>query len=240
MAKVFLQKLAARSPLSDQERALIAALPSGDVRISSREFIVHEGEHLNRSVLLLDGLAARYKLLPDGGRQIVSLHVAGDVIDLHTALLKVADHSVAAFGPARIAYLSHDAVRTAIDASPAIARAMWREVLVDASIAREWLLNVGRRDAYGRIAHLFCELALRMEVVGLYRGGSLPLPLTQADLADATGLTPVHVNRTMQRLRADGLVSTRGAELCIHDWDGLALAGTFDPAYLFIGEAKPA
>lgn len=238
MAKVFLHKLAARSPLSDQERALIAALPSGEVRISSREFIVHEGEHLNRSVLLLGGIAARYKLLPDGGRQIVSLHVAGDVIDLHTTILKVADHSVAAFGPARIAYLSHEALRAVIDASPAIARALWREALVDAAIAREWLLNVGRRDAYGRIAHLFCELALRMEVVGLYRGGSFPLPLTQGDLADATGLTPVHVNRTMQRLRADGLVSTRGTELCIHDWDGLALAGTFDPAYLYIGETR--
>jgi CRP-like cAMP-binding protein len=237
MLTPFLRKLAAHSPLSAADRAALAALPAGELRVHAREFIVYEGARLSRSVLLLEGFAARYKLLPDGGRQILSLHVAGDIVDLHSAILKVADHSITAFGPARVAYLPHDALLGAIDASPSIARALWRDALIDAAITREWLLNVGRRDAYARMAHLFCELALRLEAVGLCQDGRFPLPLTQAELADTTGLTPVHVNRTLQRMRTDGLISTRGVELCIEDWGRLADVGSFDPAYLYLGAA---
>ena len=234
MIEPLLRKLASHSPLAAAERGVLAALPAGEMRVHAREFVVHEGAQLSRSVLLLEGFAARFKLLPDGERQIVSLHVAGDIVDLHSAVLKVADRSIAAFSPARVAYLPHDTLLAALEASPAIARALWRDALIDAAISREWLLNVGRRDAYARMAHLFCELALRLGAVGLYRDGCFPLPLTQAELADTTGLTPVHVNRTLQRLRTDGLISTRGVELCIEDWDRLADAGSFDPSYLYL------
>jgi CRP-like cAMP-binding protein len=236
MSEAFLRKLSARSPLSDDDRAVLAALPQGDVRVGTREFVVQEGERVDRSLLLLEGLAARYKLLPNGNRQIVSLHVAGDLLDLHSAILKVTDHSIAAFGPARIAHVLHEPLLAAMEASPAIARALWRDALVDAANSREWLLNVGRRDAYARTAHLLCELALRLGAVGLCRDGRFTLPLTQGDLADTTGLTAVHINRTLQRLRADGLISTHGSEVRIEDWARLAAAGSFDPAYLYLGD----
>lgn len=240
MIDAFLRKLAARSPLGPADLDVLAGLPAGDLRVGSRDLVVQEGERVSRSLLVIDGFAARFKMLPDGNRQIVSLHVAGDIVDLHTAFLRVADHSVAAFGPARIAFVPHDALLATIETSPAIMRAMWHDMVVDAAITREWLLNVGRRDAYARMAHLFCELALRLKVVGLCQGGHFQLPLTQGELADTTGLTPVHVNRTLQRLRADRLITTRGTELWIEDWDRLAAAGGFDPSYLYLGAAETA
>jgi CRP-like cAMP-binding protein len=189
---------------------------------------------VNRACVLVEGMACRYKLLHDGSRQIVSIHMAGDIMDLHSAVLKVADHGIGALGHARVAYLPHEAVAAAVERHCGIARAFWRETLVDGSIYREWLLNVGRRDAYARLAHLFCEMMLRADAIGLSRGERFPFPLSQAELADATGLTAVHVNRTIQRLRADGLISTRHADITVEDWNGLAEAGSFDPAYLHL------
>lgn len=219
---------------------MLLALPVDDTSTLPRQPIALEGEPLTRSCVLLDGFACRYKLSPDGSRQIVSFHMPGDLIDLHSALLKVADHSIAAIGRAHVAYLPHAVIFETTRRYAGIAHAFWLETVIDGSIFREWLLNVGRRDAYGRLAHLFCELALRLDSVGLCPNGRCQFPVTQTDLADATGLTPVHVNRTMQRLRADKLISTHGTELRILDWKGLIEAGSFDPTYLYLpnGDAR--
>ena len=229
-----LRKLSVRSAFTEEGREVLLAMPMGDVRAMPREDIVAEGEALTRACLLLDGMACRYKRLPDGSRQIVSFHTAGDIVDLHCAVLKVADHGIAALGPARAAYLPHEALAAAIERHRGIAWAFWRETLVDGSILREWLLNIGRREAYARLAHLFCEMMVRADAVGLSRGRRFPFPVSQAELGDATGLTPVHVNRTMQKLRADGLISTCGTDIVVEDWNGLVEEGSFDPGYLHL------
>ena len=128
----------------------------------------------------------------------------------------------------------HDIVRAFIRAHPRIGDVFWRDTLIDAAVFREWVTNVGRREAYGRIAHLLCELFVRLRAVGLTNGDSYPLPITQAELADATGLSTVHVNRTMQELRGDGLIKTNKASVVIKDWDGLRAAGEFDPTFLHL------
>ena len=134
----------------------------------------------------------------------------------------------------KVAFIPHEVVRTFIRAHPRLGDVFWRDTLIDAAVFREWVTNVGRREAYGRIAHIFCELFLRLTVVGLNNGNSYAMPITQAELADATGLSTVHVNRTMQELRGDGLITTKDGKVIIEDWDRLREAGEFDPTYLHI------
>lgn len=185
-------------------------------------------------MLILDGCAARSKLSRDGGRQIVSLHIAGDLIDLHSAIMKVSDHDVSAIGPLRIAAVPHENVMQAATAAPGIAMALWRETLADAALSREWQLNVGQRDAYRHTAHLLCEMGLRYEAVGLFARDCYMLPLTQSDLGDTTGVSPIHTNRVLQRLRSEGLIVTHSQQVGIPDWDALADAGEFEPGYLYL------
>ena len=232
--ELLIRKLSLRSPLAALDREVLSALPFDELRASARDLLASEGDRVDRSLLILDGCAAGSKLTAEGERQIVSLHVAGDFIDLHSALMKLADHDIVAIGPLRVATVAHDAVLRAATGYPAIAQALWRETLADAAIARAWLLNVAQRDAYRRLAHLFCEMGLRLEAIGLFDRCRFVLPLTQQELGDSTGLTPVHVNRTLQRLRSEGLVTTHGSELCIEDWDALAAAAGFDPGYLYL------
>ncbi|MDF2975185.1 MAG: Crp/Fnr family transcriptional regulator, partial [Microvirga sp.] len=134
----------------------------------------------------------------------------------------------------KVAFIPHDTIRAFIRAHPRIGDVFWRDTLIDAAVFREWVTNMGRREAYGRIAHLLCELFVRLRAVGLTNGDSYPLPITQAELADATGLSTVHVNRTMQELRGDGLIKTNKASVIVKDWDGLREAGEFDPTFLHL------
>jgi CRP-like cAMP-binding protein len=154
--------------------------------------------------------------------------------DLQSLHLEVMDHSLATLATSKVALIPHDTVRAFIRAHPRIGDVFWRDTLIDAAVFREWVTNVGRREAYGRIAHLLCELFVRLRAVGLTNGDSYPLPITQAELADATGLSTVHVNRTMQELRGDGLIKTNKASVVIKDWDGLRAAGEFDPTFLHL------
>jgi CRP-like cAMP-binding protein len=182
--------------------------------------------------LILDGFAFRYKMLPGGKRQILSFHIPGDIPDLQSLHLEVMDHSLGTLMETKVAFIPHDVVRAFIRAHPRIGDIFWRDTLIDAAVFREWVTNVGRREAYGRIAHICCELFVRIRAVGLNNGESYAMPITQAELADATGLSTVHVNRTMQELRGNGLISTKGGSVIIKDWDGLREAGEFDPTYL--------
>lgn len=232
--EAMLRKLQLHTSFTKTERQVLLALPMNHAYFAARDTIVHEGDALTRSCVLVDGFAARFKTLPDGSRQILSLHTAGDMMDLHSMVLEVADHGIAALSHVRVTYLTHAALLDASDRYPVIARALWRETLIDGSVFREWLLNIGRRDAYSRMAHLICEMKVKMEAIRLAREDGFPFPVTQAELADATGLTTVHVNRTMQRLRRDGLISTRGTDVLVEDWDALVDAAAFDPTYLHL------
>jgi CRP-like cAMP-binding protein len=184
--------------------------------------------------LLVEGFLCRYKMLPDGKRQILSLHVPGDVADLQSLHLAVMDHSLGTLVPSRAAFITHEALRGIIRAYPEIADAFWRDTLIDAAIFREWIVNVGSREAYARLAHLICELFCKLHAVGLTDGNTFYLPITQAELGDATGLSTVHVNRSLMQLRADGLITLERGRCTIRDHGRLRDAGTFDPAYLHL------
>jgi CRP-like cAMP-binding protein len=184
------------------------------------------------------GFAFRQKLTVQGTRQIVSIHMTGDILDLQHLFLRKADHNVQALTRLETVELDREALRALAFARPAIAEAMWVDALIDSSIFREWVMNVGRRDARSRIAHLLCEFATRMDAMGLGTGDSYELPMTQEQIGDATGLTSVHVNRTLKSLAADGLVHRSRRYLSFSDWDSIRSVGDFSALYLHLDQSQ--
>jgi CRP-like cAMP-binding protein len=233
-----LLKLRSRDILSEHEEEVLRASIGEVADFRPGRTIVRAGASLTQSVLVLEGLVARYKDMSDGQRQIVEIHLSGDFVDLHGFLLKRLEHHVGTLSQARVAFVPHDCLRRITEEEPHLARMLWFSTLIDAAIQREKILSIGRRTAIARVAHLLCELAVRLETVGLAAGGRFALPLTQLDLADATGLTSVHVNRMLRKLRDEGLLTFRGGDVVIHDWDRLQRLAEFDPAYLYL-ERRP-
>lgn len=233
-----LMKLRARDLVSDEEERALRRSVAEVKWLPANRTIVKAGVTLSCCTLLIDGVIARYRDLADGQRQIMELHVAGDFLDLHGFLLKRLEHNVGSLTPVRIALVPHDAVRRITEEHPHLARLLWFSTLLDAAIHREHILSVGRRTAIARIAHLLCELHVRLGLVGLSNGMRFPLPVTQTDIADATGLTSVHVNRMLKRLRDEEMVTFRGGEVIIQDWERLQRAAEFTPEYLYL-ERRP-
>ncbi len=228
-------RLEAYTKLSHEELVVLGRLASGIAReVSARRDLVREGDAVRSAFLILEGWACRYKTLPDGRRQIVEFLIPGDMCHSHVHLLRTRDHSIGAITPVRVAEVSRGDFEQISERHPRIALALRCEELVKASIQREWTLNVGQRSAYERIAHLLCELFLRLEAVGLTSGNNCEFPLTQLDLADATGLTAVHVNRTLQELRKDAVIELHSRTLTIPDMDALRNAGLFNSNYLHL------
>jgi CRP-like cAMP-binding protein len=221
-----------RVPLSDEDRSAFQALPFTRKSFGKDSYLVEEGQRTTECTLLLRGFVYRQKLACDGARQIISFHIPGEFIDLQNGLLGMADHNVQSLNRCEVATVSAAPLRELGTRRPALERAMWLDTLIDASIFREWVVNVGRRDARTRIAHLLCELALRLEASGAGDGRAYQFPLTQDQLADATGLTPVHTNRTLQGLRKDGLIALSASKLTVLDWDRLREVGDFSERYL--------
>ncbi|HEY0311151.1 MAG TPA: Crp/Fnr family transcriptional regulator [Allosphingosinicella sp.] len=224
-------KLESFATLAAADRAALADLGRYARDLGARRNVIREGDRPDHVHLILDGWAARYKLLPDGTRQITAFLIPGDFCDLHITILGHMDHSIATITRATVAYVPR-AVMDALTDRPSVAKAFWWATLVDEAVLRAWVVNVGRRDAYESIGHLMCELYLRMHNVGLTTDHSYELPLTQEELGDALGLTPVHVNRSLQRMRADGLISLDRGALTIHDYRRLEKASGFNPNYL--------
>jgi CRP-like cAMP-binding protein len=228
------RKLECIFTLADDERHALLNLPMQLTKLGPDQTIVREGHHLSRSCVLLEGFAYSYKATGYGKRQILAFNIPGDIVDLHGLHLEVLDNSVGTITPCTVGYIPHEVLRDLCGRYPRIAAALWRGTLVDAAIFREWLINVGRREASVRIAHLLCEMLVRLRAVGLAEGYSCDLPITQGQIADALGLTPVYVNRVLQALRADGLIDLTGNRLSVPDWDKLRKAGDFDPTYLHL------
>ena len=229
-----LKKLEIFASLSEAERTMFGTL-SKDVRtVAARRNIIRDGERPEHLHLIVEGWAARYKLLADGSRQIVAFLIPGDFCDLHVMLLGKMDHGIQALTECRVAYLPSADVAQMTAGQNGLTRALWLSTLVDEAVLRSWIINNGRREAYGRVAHLLCELHLRMTIVGLVERNHFDLPLTQEDLADAAGLTPVHTNRVLQRLRKAGLIELGGRALTVLDVDAIRRAAGFDPSYLHI------
>jgi CRP-like cAMP-binding protein len=236
----FVRKLESIVALDENERAALLELPLQVATLRADQDIVRERDRPSRSCAVLEGFACTFKVTAEGKRQITAFHIAGDIPDLQSLHLKVLDSSVGTLTPCRVGFIQHEALHDLCDRHPRIARALWRETLIDASIFREWTVNIGRREAYARISHVLCELMARMEAVGLTKNHSCELPITQGELADATGLSNVHVNRVLQELRRDGLIVFRGNTLEIPDREKLNEAGEFDPTYLHLDGKRAA
>lgn len=240
MLERMIRKFERRAPLDDGDRAALRALPFEKRRVEAGHYLVREGAPAETSTLILSGFAYRHKLTADGDRQIVSFHLEGDFIDLEGSLLGVADHNVQALTPGEVAHVSVKHVIELIDGHPRLARAMWVDTLIDASIYREWVMNVGRRPALQRIGHILCEFARRLDVAGLGTIRGYRFPVTQEQLGDATGLTPVHVNRTLRKLEADGLIARHKRFIEIPDWERLRAISGVSELYLHLDQAAPA
>ena len=215
---------------ADEQKAADGLVVSTRVVVAGEDLVV-EGDAPSHCRVLLDGQAFRHKTLPDGRRQIMSFHIPGDVCDLQGLFLGM-DHNVTALSAGEVALIPHAKLSEVMEAHPRVARALWRTSLVEAAVFREWMVGMGRRTAYARIAHLFCEMIVRMRAAGLVHQNRCSFPITQQHLSDALGLSAVHTNRTLQALRGEGLLSFQGGELVIMDWPGLTAAGEFDAGYL--------
>jgi CRP-like cAMP-binding protein len=219
--------------LADEDRAELARLGSQSTRrISARQDLIREGEKPHCLYLIVEGWACHYRSLPDGRRQTVDFAIPGDLCDLNLFILDRMDHSIAAITKLKVAEIAREDFFRIVANNPNVTTALWWQELVSKSIHREWIVNVGQRTAQERIGHLFCEMFLRLQTVGLTNGLTCDFPPTQTDIAEATGLTPVHVNRTIQELRRQGLVMLDRTKLTIPDMPALQAASLFNPDYL--------
>ncbi|MCJ2019494.1 Crp/Fnr family transcriptional regulator [Methylobacterium sp. E-065] len=229
---MLIRKLESVAALTDEERRAIKSLPVRIQNLDARQDIVHDGDQPTHCCLILDGWACRYKMLSEGKRQILSFHVPGDVLDLQSLHIPTMDHSLATLTKAVVAFIPHESLRELTARHPGLAAAFWRDTLIDAAVFREWLISMGRRSAFEHVAHLFCELYLKLHAVGLAGDHRCPMPLTQTDIADALGLTPVHINRVLQEMRGRTLITLRSRMLVIEAWDELLRVSEFNPTYL--------
>jgi CRP-like cAMP-binding protein len=228
-------RLDAYTKLSQQERATLDQMSCKGLReVGARRDLIREGDRPKSVFMIVDGWACRYKTLPDGRRQIIALFIPGDLCDLNVYILREMDHNIGAITALKVAEMPREDFERMMFDHPRITQALFWDELVTVAIQREWTLNVGQRTAYERIAHLLCELYLRLHTVGLTDGTSCHFPLTQVDLADATGLTAVHVNRTLQELRRDGLIELQSKTLTIPDLNALRQVALFNDNYLHL------
>lgn len=221
--------------LSADDHDALRSLRVSERNLENRELLCREGDIATHCTILLSGFLARYKSIGDR-EQIVSISVPGDFPDLQTIQLPLIDHNIVSIGPSRVGQVAHAELHGILDASPSLVRVFWRESLIEAAIFREWICNVATRDALGSIAHLICELAVRLDAVGLVKDGRFRHPFIQQDLANAAGISAVHVNRTLQELRSRGLILWEGGVVELIDFKELKRLADFRPDYLH-GEA---
>ena len=231
---VLIRKLESIGTLSEEERQAIQSLPMRIHILGARQDIVRDGEQPTQCCLILDGWVCRYKLLSQGKRQILSFHIAGDMPDLKGLHAHTMDYGLSTVKHATVAFIARESLRELTARFPSLATLLWRDTLLDAAVVRAWMTGMGRRTAFERIGHLFCELYLKLRAVGLAGDYRCPLPVTQMDLADALGLTPVHINRVLREMRSRALITLRHQTLVIEAWDDLLQASEFDPTYLYL------
>lgn len=234
------RKLEYRGEFSPADRAALLRLPHTVKNFQRRHYIVRERDRATHSCVMLSGFSIRHKIVGGGFRQIVAIHMKGEMVDLQNSLLGHADHSVQMLTDGQVAMIPREEIVQLAYDRPAVGKAMWIDTLVDGSIHREWIANVGQRDARTRVAHLLCEFGMRLKHAGLAEETGYELPMTQEDLADATGLTAVHINRTIRALEAEGLITRSSPRaIVIGDWKLLADAGDFDSDYLHMRQDDP-
>lgn len=227
-----IRKLEGLGPLRPEERETIQAMPLTGKPLSAGEEVAWEGDEPTICCLVVEGFLKRYCTLKNGVRQTLSVHISGDIPDLQGLHLRTMDHTLASVGPSKVALIAHRDMNEVLRKAPHLATLFWRDSLIDAAVSRAWVKMLGGHDAFGKFAHLMCELYVRMDVVGLAEDSSCPLPLSQVQLGEALGTSVVHINRTIQKMRADGLLDHKKGRLFILNWDRLSEIADFDPAYL--------
>lgn len=232
MIEKLLLNLGSHDIVTPEEQSALHAIITESARFETGDDIVVQGSRPAYSTLMLEGISARYKILEDGSRQITALHVAGDFVDLHAFMLKTMDHGIVAMSPCRVAFADHADLKTVTETRPHLTRLLWLDTLVDGAVHREWIVAMGRRSKKSHLAHLICELYVRLKVVGLVEGASFRLTLSQSEMADVLGLSLVHLNKTLQLLRKEGAVRWDNKLVEILDWDRLANIAEFDATYL--------
>ena len=231
-AHKLIQKLESTTDLLPEERGALLALPMRVQEVRADQDVVREGDRPSHCCLLVDGFACRFKFTDKGKRQIFAFHTPGDIPDLLSLHLRTMDHSLGTVTNCTLAFIQHDHLRELMYQHPRLANVFWRDTLIDGAIFREWMLGIGRRSAKTRLAHLLCEVFMRLKAVGLESANTVPLPLTQSEVGDALGLSTVHVNRTLQELRGEHLLEWDDGVLTVLDWDRLVETAEFDPTYL--------
>lgn len=234
-----LRKLRLLVDLSVEDRQLLNAIMGRVQHYPAHADIIREGNEPCYLNIVLEGWACRYKQLEDGRRQILALFVPGDMCDPCVFMLDKMSHALATLTPTTIARVSEADVLKAMRTSQALNKAFWLEMLISAEVQREWTVSLGRRTAMERVAHLCCEIMVRLRAVGMAEGSSCEMPVTQADLSDILGLSPVHVNRTMQELRATGFMDLRSRKLTIRNEPALRSIALFAPGYLHLHHRSP-
>lgn len=229
---MMIRRLRVNTNLSDEDAAALQALPSKVQDLPEETIFVREGDRPTRCCVILSGFAFRSKVTEGGRRQILSFHPAGDMPDLHGLLLDRMDHDLVTLSEARVAFIEHRHINQLIEQRPHLARALWRETVVDASIFREWIVSLGTRDAPARMAHLMAELRARLSAVGLTADDQFDFPVTQSELADALGISAVHVNRVIQQFRASGVLNIQHSKVTFKDIEQLLKIGGFNDLYL--------
>ena len=232
MANAFVDKLSAHATLSPEDIAVIEAECTNARDVPARHDLIREGDPSGPLFVILAGWACRYQMLPEGTRQITAFLMPGDCCDMHLSTSHVMDHSIATLTDARVASIPRKRFEHLIATRPALTQALWWAQLVDEGVLRAWIVSMGRRGSVERVAHLMCELYIRARSIGLTDGDRLELPLTQLVLGDALGLTPVHGNRVLRRLRLQGIMELRAGTLVIHRVEKLAVVAGFDEQYL--------
>jgi|UniRef100_UPI0035C9757C CRP-like cAMP-binding protein len=230
--EAMLRKLDTLAKMDEADRSAIKALPFTVLSAEAGEYLVRERQYETSCCILLSGYACRHKATVRGDRQIVSFHIPGDVLDVWTLLYAVADHNIQTITAARYLVVPSQDLKRVAEARRNVADALWRDSLIDASVFRQWVLNVGRRDAKSRIAHMLCEFATRCALADSGRTDRFEFPLTQADIGDATGLSAVHVSRTLAGMVAERLITCERGMVRVADWGALCGAAAFDPTYL--------
>jgi CRP-like cAMP-binding protein len=232
----WLEQLEFVGALADEDRRAVLGLPHRVRRVDAGSYLVREGDLPRQCAVLLEGFAYRQKFTGTGSRQILAVSIPGDAVDLQNIFLEISDHSVQLLTQAKVADIPREALQALARSRPAVGMAIMAITLVEASVLREWVVNVGRRDSRARIAHVLCEFAVRLEARGLATEEGFELPMTQEQLADATGLTSVHVNRVLKSLEADGLISRRRRQIHFENWRALQDVGDFSRRYLHIAD----
>lgn len=232
MSNAFVKHLSGYGLLGETEKALLEEACKNVRELPAGTHLIREGDEPDPVFVILEGWACGYKILPDGGRQIISFMLPGDFCDIHIAILHAIDHNIMTLTKTRVASLPRAEMEVLVQARPMLTQAFWWSQLVDQSISRSWIASMGRRKSVERVAHLMCELYIRMRNIGLASGDECSMPLTQIVLADALGLTPVHVNRVLRLLKTAKVMQLSHGSLRIIDSEKLAQIAGFDGNYL--------